>query len=161
MHWIDVVLLIPLLFGVYKGFKNGLIKELISLFSFVIGLIIAIKFSSITHDLLLENRWIPEQYLPMASFIITFLAIIILLNIFGRVIEKVIKIVLLSFINKLLGAGFGALKFLILIGALITFIDKVNEKFSLIEEAVLSQSVLYNSILELSIVVTPVFKSFL
>jgi len=158
MYWLDIVLLVPLLYGVYKGFKNGLIKEIVSFFSFIIGLFAALKFSSFAKELLLENNLLPQQYAPLASFVLTFLAVVILLNIFGRITERIIKAVLLGFVNKLLGAIFGALKFLLLIGTLVLFIDRINQKLELINSSVLDNSVLYPPILSLCKLLLPFFR---
>ena len=158
MYWLDIVLLIPLLYGVYKGFRNGLIKEVISLFSFAIGLFVALKFSSVAKEILIENNLITNQYAPIASVVVTFIAIVVLLNIFGRIIEKLIKVVYLGIINKIFGAVFGVIKYLLLVGALALFLDKINQKFELINPADLEGSILYLPVLELSKLVLPIFR---
>ena len=44
MGMIDVFLVVPLLWGAYKGFKKGLIVEVFSLVALVLGIIAAVYF---------------------------------------------------------------------------------------------------------------------
>ena len=38
MIWIDIVFLVPLLWGVYTGFKKGLVSQVLGLVSIIIGI---------------------------------------------------------------------------------------------------------------------------
>ena len=79
-HILDIVLALPLIWGAYKGFKKGLIIEITTLIALVAGLYGAIKFSDLTAVYLQENWTIDERYMPILSFAITFIAIVILVN---------------------------------------------------------------------------------
>ena len=45
MNFIDIIIVLLVLFAAFKGFRSGLIKELISLISLIIGVYIASHFS--------------------------------------------------------------------------------------------------------------------
>ena len=46
MNYLDIVIAIALLYGLVKGFTNGLIKEITGLLGLIIGVYVAINFSS-------------------------------------------------------------------------------------------------------------------
>ena len=55
MNFIDIVLGVLLLYGLYKGVKNGLFVELASLAALIAGIYGAIHFSYLTADYLAQN----------------------------------------------------------------------------------------------------------
>ena len=46
MNYLDIVIAILLLYGLIKGFTNGLIKEITGLLGLIVGVYVAINFSS-------------------------------------------------------------------------------------------------------------------
>lgn len=58
-------------------------------------------------------------------------------------LTRVIDIVKLGFVNRMLGAGLGALKYMLLVGIAIHFIEFVDSKDNLIKSTVKQESVLY------------------
>ena len=61
----------------------------------------------------------------------------------GKTIEKMVKVVRLSLINKLAGGLFGALKFALLLGGLILVIEAYEEKADFIDEETKEGSLLF------------------
>ena len=45
MNYLDIIIAVPLLYGLIKGFSNGLVKEVTSLLALFIGVYVAINFS--------------------------------------------------------------------------------------------------------------------
>ena len=45
MNYLDIAIAVPLLYGLVKGFSNGLIKEITGLVSLIIGIYVAVNFS--------------------------------------------------------------------------------------------------------------------
>ena len=80
MSFLDIIIGILLVWGLYKGLKNGLFVELASLIALIAGIYGAIHFSYITGDYLAEQFDWSDQYLKIAAFLVTFFAIIIVVN---------------------------------------------------------------------------------
>ena len=72
MSFLDIIIGILLVWGLYKGLKNGLFVELASLIALIAGIYGAIHFSYITGDYLAEQFDWSDQYLKIAAFLITF-----------------------------------------------------------------------------------------
>ena len=75
---LDVILGLLLLYGLFKGLKNGLLIELASLIALIAGLYGAIHFSYIAGEYLSKNMDWSESAINTIAFILTFIIIIIL-----------------------------------------------------------------------------------
>ena len=67
--YLDLIILIPILFGLYKGFTKGLILSLATLLGLLLGIYGGVKFSHIT------SRYLFEQFeidIPLVAFSVTF-----------------------------------------------------------------------------------------
>ena len=128
MNYLDIILAIPLLWALYKGFSKGLIIEVASLIAIVLGVYGAIHFSYfITNALHLTS-----SYSPLISFAITFLIIVIVVYLLAKMLEKSVDLLALGFLNKLAGAIFALLKIAFIVSVLLMFFNKIDSKTGLL-----------------------------
>ena len=147
MNYFDYILLMPVLYGLYRGFSKGLILELASLIALVVGIYGAMHFSSFTFDYLSNYIEIEDAYLQLASYGLTFIIIVLVITLIGKIITFLIRMVALGFINRMMGAVFGGMKALLILSVLLLFFDRLNKQFVIVKEEVLNTSVLYSPIL--------------
>lgn len=143
---LDIILLIPLLWFGYNGYKKGLIIELTSLAAFILGLYLAFYFSDFTANILRQYFTIDEKYMAAISFIVTFIGVLFIVLAIGKMLEKVIDILLLGFLNKFAGAIFGVLKGALFLSIIIFVINYFDGNHSLIKKETKEQSVFYQPI---------------
>lgn len=124
MNVIDIVLALFLVHGFYKGFKNGLLIELASIIALVAGLYCAFHFSDFVAVFISDKLKWDERHVNISAFVITFVAVILGVYLLGKVLTKIVQVLLLGMINKLLGGVFGLLKTLIILGVLLVFLDE-------------------------------------
>tara|TARA_B100000963_G_C22382677_1_gene560827 strand:- start:194 stop:727 length:534 start_codon:yes stop_codon:yes gene_type:complete len=146
MNSLDYILLIPLLYGLYRGFTKGLIIELASLLALTLGIHGALHFSSFTFEFLSHYVEIKTVYLQLVSYGLTFLIIVMLISLTGKILTMLIKLVALGFINRMMGAIFGGIKVLLILSVFISFFDRFNKQFGMINDEILSSSLMYNPI---------------
>lgn len=146
MNYFDIIIIIPLLWAAYKGFKKGLIIEVASLVALFLGVWGGARFSSISASYLGEMFNISEQVMPLLSFAITFILIVIAVFFIAKMLQKVIKMVSLSTINKVTGSAFGILKFALIIGVVLNIINNINQEISFIDNDMQESSLLYKPI---------------
>jgi len=139
MNYIDIFILIPLLWFGYKGFSNGLIRELVSIIALIAGLYGSFKFSDWV-EVWIHNDKIPHE----VYFAITFLMVLVLVFIMGRFVEKVMKLMIPEFVNNIAGALFGACKVVVIFSAFIFFINSIDTKEVLLTPKTKQESILYN-----------------
>lgn len=149
MSFLDIVLGLLLAYGLYKGLKNGLFVELASLIALIAGIFGAIHFSYIAGNYLHEHMQWDERYINLAAFIITFIAIVMLVHMAGKFLTKIADFAMLGLLNKIAGGLFGALKVAIILGALLIFFERVNSSVGLIKNETMENSVLYEPVKEI------------
>ncbi|NOZ46293.1 MAG: CvpA family protein [Chlorobi bacterium] len=143
MNVIDLIIVIPLAWSAYKGFSKGLIVSIASLLALLLGVYGAIKFSDITSGYLIQNFDFSSQYLPIISFAITFILIVVAVHLLARVLDKIVKAVALGFINRISGALFGIIKTAFILSVILTLINKFDEKTGVISPELKESSLLY------------------
>jgi len=146
LNLLDIILGLLLAYGLYKGLKNGLFVEIASLAAIIFGLYAAIKFSYLTASYLSQNMDWEENYIKLAAFIITFLAIVILVNMAAKILTKIADFAMLGLLNKLAGGIFGVLKITVILGTLLYFFESASSSFNLIENNTVAESILYKPI---------------
>jgi membrane protein required for colicin V production len=131
MEIIDLIILIPLIYGAWKGFKKGFIMELFTILALLVGLYAAFHFSDKITEMIVGTTHEKPGYLPAISFLLLFLAVGAMVYFGGKALEQVLKIAQLSFLNKGIGALIGILKWGYLIGCIFVFIQSIdtNERF--------------------------------
>jgi len=147
MNYFDYLLLLPVVYGLYRGFTKGLIVELASLVALIAGVYGAMYFSSFTFEYLSEFVEIETAYLQLASYGLTFLLIVLVITLTGKILTMLVKMVALGIVNRMMGAIFGGLKALLILSVLLMFFDRFNNQFGIVKIEVLDASVLYSPIL--------------
>ena len=65
MNFIDVLIIIPLIYGGYKGFKHGLIIEVFTMLALFVGLYAGINFSDFVAAFFKKSFSWDSEYLPI------------------------------------------------------------------------------------------------
>lgn len=146
INLLDIIILIPLLWFGYHGYKKGLIIEVASLAAFILGLYFAFYFSNFTAGYLKQFFNIQPKYMAAISFIVTFIGVIIIVLAVARLLEKVINILMLGFLNKLGGAVFGILKGALFLSIIIFIINYFDAGRTIIKPQAVKKSVFYEPV---------------
>lgn len=155
MNFIDVLLLIPIGYGVYKGFKNGFIIEICTLLALLVGIYAGINFSDGTANLLRSNWNVNSEYLPVISFTLTFLAVGAAVFFGGKMLEKVVDVANLTPLNKFLGILFALIKMCYILSVFIVLLESYDEKGDFIPETTKEESMLYGPVKNISLKTIP------
>ncbi len=149
MGFLDIVLGLLLLYGLYKGLKNGLFVEIASIIALIAGLYGAIHFSYIAGEYLSQNMDWDERYINLSAFLITFIVIVLVVHLAARFLTKIADFAMLGLLNKIAGGIFGVLKVAVILGALLIFFDRTNSSFGMVQKDTVAESVLYEPIKEI------------
>jgi len=155
MNYLDILLLIPMLIGAWKGFRNGLIIELFTLLALLVGIYSAIHFSDYAVTLLEKNTGYSGEYAPIIAFILTFLIIGAMVFFLGKALEKVVSIVQLSAINKFAGIVFGVTKMMFVSSIIVIILESIDQHNSFISKDLKEASILYNPLKKISTTTMP------
>lgn len=158
MFVLDLLIVLLLAYGFFKGLKNGFIISLVSLIALIAGAYISLRFSfHIKAFLEPQVNWNPNV-LTITAFVITFLLVLIGLHLLGKILTKLIDVLALGFLNKLTGALFETAKVLMIILVVFYFFDEINKNTHVISEDRLQKSVFYPCIQKASKVFNPLFQ---
>lgn len=146
MNYLDIVLAIPLLWGLYKGILKGIIIELASLLALIFGIYGALHFAVYSQPFLKEEFSIDSTFLPIVSFGLTFLAIVLIVRLLAYIIDRFLKLVALGFLSRILGGLFGILKVAFIISALLLVFNTFDSQLHLIPLEQKTNSLLYRPI---------------
>ena len=158
MNYFDIIAGIILLVAAYKGFKRGLVFEVVSIVGLIIAIYGAFKFSNMAESYLIANAKDIEKFIPILSFIIVFLIILLVIMVMGKIMEKLIKFTGLGIFNKLAGVVFGVIKAALIIGILTGLLLRFEPAVIIISDDTKKSSVLYQPVMSLVQACKPIFK---
>jgi len=158
MNVLDIILLIPLLFAVYRGFRKGLVYMAASLLALVLGIIGAIKLRPAVGSLL--DGWfnISPDHLNVIAFAVTFLLIVLVVHTAAFLVDKLIKAVALNFVNRMLGMVFGVAITAFVLSMLLWPLNTVNEQKEIIKKERIEGSLLWNPVSAIAPTIFPYLK---
>ena len=123
---LDIIYVVVLILAVFQGFNRGLIVGLFSLVAIIIGLAAAIKLSTVVAGFIGRNTNISQEWLPLISFAVIFLIVVLLVRLGARAIEKTIEIAMLGWVNKLGGIVFYAALYTIVFSVLLFYVEQMG-----------------------------------
>src|SRR5690554_3174727 len=157
--YLDIFIVIPLIWGMFRGFKRGLIIELCTLMALVMGVYGAATLGEIA-GVYLESEFNTDPRISLVlAFSIVFILIVVAVFLFGKILERLIKMVALGIVNKLFGLLFGGLKFAIIISGFLFMINGFPMSERLISHAWKSESALYHPIASIAPQLFPILQN--
>lgn len=161
MNYFDAIIAIPLVWGLINGFRKGFIVEISSLLALVLGLYGAVRFSFIAGQWINEHYQWSEKAVQLVSFLITFSAIVILVHLMARAVHKLVKLAALGLVNRIAGALFGGLKYLLLVSGLLYLLMSADERYPFLGEETKNNSLLLEPVSEIIPLFFPVIEEVL
>ena len=158
MGVIDIVIVCFFLPALFFGIKNGMVKQLVALAVIYFGIVLSLRFATPVSQWVLEHVNMTEFWAKAVSFILIFFVVALVLSLFGRIIEKIIKITLLGWLNKLLGVVMTFILTILLLSVVVYLVDSANNLLEFIPKEKLEESRFYPALLQLSQEVFPHFK---
>lgn len=155
MNTFDIIITALLLFGFIRGLMKGLFVEVASLVALIAGVYGAIHFSYFIGDWLKESVSWEEKYITLAAFAGTFIVIIIVITLMGKLLTKIADFAALGILNKILGGVFGALKIGLILSVVFIFFSRMNDTIPFVKQETLEESILYEPVKEIAPMLFP------
>lgn len=146
MTTIDIIILIAIGAGTIRGFMKGFIRQLTSILGLIAGLLAAKALYASLAEKLCPAVTDSMTVAQVLSFIVIWIAVPLIFTVVASVLTKAMEVISLGWLNRFLGAGLGALKFLLLASLLICVIEFIDSDNHLISKTKKDASVLYYSI---------------
>jgi membrane protein required for colicin V production len=115
--WIDVLWLLLMVMAVFKGLRQGFLLAVFSAVAFIVGLAAAIKLSATVAVYGNQHLHLSSRWWPVVAFILVFLVVVIAVRWGARLVEKMVDLAMMGWLNRLAG--------ILLYGAIYTIILSV------------------------------------
>jgi membrane protein required for colicin V production len=127
-NYIDYIILIILILFFIRGYRQGIIIGLATFAALILGIYMAVHFSNYLDATLLEHLHPSRKWLPILSFAITFILVVIAVMLVAKLTEKLVDVVGMGFFNHIGGAALGLVKGVILISILFFIFNSIDSK---------------------------------
>lgn len=155
MNYIDIIALGVFAWAAYKGITKGFIVQAASLLALVLGVWGAIRFADITSAFLQTKLHVQTQYLSLISFAVTFIGIVICINLLAYALDKLINAGGLGLANRAAGLLFSLAKTAFILSILLVLINAIDRQISIIPEEHKQKSFFYSPLSKLAPAVFP------
>jgi membrane protein required for colicin V production len=129
LSFADIALVILLILGAFKGYKDGFLMELFSLLGIILGVLGGFKLMGMALIYLSDEFNIDENVLPYIAFSIVFIVIVVLVTLTGRAIKASIDKTFLGKVDETLGGVLGLLKTAFLLSVAIWLLQSLHYNF--------------------------------
>ncbi len=126
MNKLDIFIAVVLLWGAYRGYKNGFLMGLISLVAIVLGVFGGFKLMGEGMLLLQREFNADTTVLPYLSFLLIFILIVIGVNIIGKLLKSSIDKTFLGTLDEAMGAILGVFKWLFMMSVILWILDSLE-----------------------------------
>lgn len=140
--FIDLLFAIIMVLAIFKGYKRGLIVGIFSLVAVIIGLAAAMKLSTVAAGYIGQAVRVSDQWMPIVSFAIVFIIVVLLIRLGANAIEKTVEIAMLGWLNKIGGIVLYAAIYITVFSVLLFYAGQMK----LLQPETIEKSVTYSFI---------------
>ena len=160
-HLIDYIILASFIPALFVGIKKGFMVQACSLLGVVASIWCAAKFAGIVGGYLTPHMDFSPLVINVISFIVILVIVSLVFALLGRLLAKLMKVVLLGWLDKLLGVLLATLVTFCILGVVIAVFDSLDTQFHIIKSTILQESVLYQGIKQIALTIFPYLKQLL
>ncbi|MBE6250873.1 MAG: CvpA family protein [Bacteroidales bacterium] len=161
MNILDVIILVCLIPAIIQGIRKGFIEQVISTVSLIIGIWLSAKFADVVGQWLGGFLTASEQTLKFVAFIIILVAVCVGLLLLGKIIEKLVQLITLGWVNRLLGVVFAIAKCFLILGVVLLLFEYLNNAFHMVNQEYIDSSRMYQAVKWVADTVFPYITSML
>ena len=108
MVGLDLVIVVFCAFLVAKGIWKGFVKEIAGIVAVIGGVAVSFLFHTQVQPYI--SAFVGEKYIQLVSYVVIFLGFYLIVMMLGKLLDKILRSIMLGGINRVLGALFGLIK---------------------------------------------------
>jgi len=155
---LDICLLALFIPAVISGIMKGFVYQAASLIALLLGIWAAYNFSGMISPILKSWFGSDSTMINILAFVIIFVVVLILVTLVGKLASKLLEIVLLGWLDKILGALFAILKTAFIISIIIYILNSLDTHLEFLPKWTISQSKVYLFLQEIAPKTFPYFQ---
>jgi len=119
----DIFILLAVLIGAWKGYKDGFLMGLVTMLALVLGVFIAFKLTG-EGMVFLQGEFNADKHtLPYITFFIIFLIVVVGVTFLGKAMRASIDKTFLGRVDEIMGSVLGAFKVVFMLSVMLWIID--------------------------------------
>lgn len=143
MNILDFIILVLFVWGAISGLLKGFIKQLATLLGIIVGLLAAKALYVMVAEEYLSKITDSATVAQILAFVLIWIGVPFLFALFATILTRAMEAISLGWLNRLLGAGLGALKFLLVGSLLVSVFEFIDSDNRIVEKNIKDESVLY------------------
>jgi len=151
--WLDILILVPLLVGLVRGIMRGLVIELMAVLAVILGFWGARLFGPAFAEWLMEvDHYLyfemPRRIAILVAYVLLFVGITVVMTLVGKWLTRFFKAIHIAWVNHLLGAVLGTLKWSVIVLVLVFIVGQLDAQFQFMPRKLKADSQLYEPALK-------------
>ncbi len=147
-----------LIWGIYKGYIQGFIIQTIALFVLLAGVFVGAKMAFTFYDIIIEKSTVALPNFPVIVFAIIFCFVVFASNYVAIIVQKQVMSIPKPITTRILGAFFGAIKYMFIISVMLLFVDRLDKNFEIVTDKEKARTILYQPVLKFAPRILPRLK---
>jgi len=143
LNWLDIILIIPLLYGLVMGAKRGFVKEAVMLVAIAMGVFVAKLFSSPASLFLQEHLGASPRVARPLSYFVVMVVFVGGMYVLAWMLTKILKAMKLGTANRIFGAVLGTLKWVLILSVVLNFFAVIDRYVPIKSKESVQNSKLY------------------
>ena len=154
----DIIVLVGLGMALFFGIFKGFIRQAISFAGLFVAIWIGSKFTLPISNWMQQWIDLSPAALKAIAFVGVFVLTLLTVTLIGILLDKVIKVAMLGWLNRLLGAVLSVCECMFFLGMGLMLFDALNSAFNLVAQEKLDASLCYAPLNALAYAVFPYLK---
>ncbi|NCX94897.1 MAG: CvpA family protein [Chitinophagia bacterium] len=100
---IDVIGILWIALSFFRGYSRGFVVAIFSAIAIILGIVCSLKLSQSLATWLLVHGYTTAGWAPVASYLLLFIGVLLLVRILATAIEKALEFLQLGMVNKIAG----------------------------------------------------------
>lgn len=150
VNYLDIIILLPILYGMVRGFLRGFVREFTSIIAIVLGIVASKLYAPDFSVKILEVINMPDWLGRALAYILLFIGVSLLCQSIGKLFQRFLRAISLNWINKLAGGIFGAIKWALIMSVVLNMLLLIDPYYELFNAEAKSTSLAYQPTLRVA-----------
>ena len=141
--WLDIVILLPIVYGLGHGLLRGFVREFTSILAILGGVLAGKFFAPKFASYMLTVINMPERAALLLAYVLLFISVALLCKLLAQAFTRFLRKVDLNWLNRLVGATFGVIMWALIVSLVLNLIAFIEPYYPIIKPEAKQQSQLY------------------
>lgn len=146
MNWFDLTAGILLLVAAVKGYRKGLVIQLVGLATIILAAVFGGKAAAMIQPQIENIVNLTPEASKVLSFILAFAGIALILSLIGRLLQRFIDITFLGFFNRVAGAIIAAGTMMVFLSIILNLVLMLDHEGRIIHKNIKEESFFFERV---------------